>query len=60
MIVLCNKLIRFLFELGRKQKNYDASKVLVPIGRLKCKWQLNSFTVLVTHIHFIAYSQVDL
>lgn len=30
IIALCNKLIRILFELGRKQKNYDASKVLGP------------------------------
>jgi Transposase and inactivated derivatives len=30
MIALCNKLIRVLFELGRKQKNYDSSKVLGP------------------------------
>jgi len=30
MIALCIKLIRVLFELGRKQKNYDASKVLGP------------------------------
>jgi len=30
MIAICNKLIRVLFELGRKQKNYDASKVLGP------------------------------
>ena len=28
MITLCNKLIRVMFELGRKQKIYDASKVL--------------------------------
>lgn len=30
MIAICNKLIRVLFELGRKQKYYDASKVLGP------------------------------
>ena len=30
MIALCIKLIRVLFELGRKQKHYDASKVLGP------------------------------
>ncbi|MFR9707814.1 IS110 family transposase [Paenibacillus sp. MB22_1] len=30
MIALCNKLIRVLFELGRKQKHYDSSKVLGP------------------------------
>jgi transposase len=30
MIALCNKLIRVLFELGRKQKAYDAVKVLGP------------------------------
>lgn len=30
MIALCNKLIRVLFELGRKQKKYDATKVLGP------------------------------
>jgi transposase len=30
MIAICNKLIRVLFELGRKQKAYDASKVLGP------------------------------
>lgn len=28
MIAICNKLIRVLFELGRKKKAYDASKVL--------------------------------
>lgn len=30
MIAICNKLIRVLFELGRKQQVYDASKVLGP------------------------------
>ncbi len=30
LIAICNKLIRVLFELGRKQKNYDAAKVLGP------------------------------
>lgn len=30
MIAICNKLIRVLFELGRKKKTYDASKVLGP------------------------------
>lgn len=30
MIAICNKLIRVLFELGRKQKMYDATKVLGP------------------------------
>jgi len=30
MISICNKLIRVLFELGRKQKVYDATKVLGP------------------------------
>ena len=30
IIAICNKLIRVLFELGRKQKNYDAGKVLGP------------------------------
>ena len=30
LIAICNKLIRVLFELGRKQKNYDATKVLGP------------------------------
>lgn len=30
LIALCNKLIRVLFELGRNQKMYDASKVLGP------------------------------
>lgn len=30
MISICNKLIRVFFELGRKQKVYDASKVLGP------------------------------
>lgn len=30
MIAICNKLIRVLFELGRKQKVYDATKVLGP------------------------------
>ncbi|CAM4444232.1 IS110 family transposase [Paenibacillus phoenicis] len=30
MIAICNKLIRVLFELGRKQKEYDANKVLGP------------------------------
>ncbi|GAX89029.1 MULTISPECIES: IS110 family transposase [Effusibacillus] len=30
MIAICNKLIRVLFELGSKQKEYDARKVLGP------------------------------
>ncbi|MFC4767134.1 IS110 family transposase [Effusibacillus consociatus] len=30
MIAICNKLIRVLFELGTKQKEYDARKVLGP------------------------------
>jgi transposase len=30
MIAICTKLIRVLFELGRKKKAYDASKVLGP------------------------------
>nr|WP_245581148.1 transposase [Paenibacillus ginsengihumi] len=30
MIAVCNKLIRVLFELGRKKKYYDSSKVLGP------------------------------
>lgn len=30
MIAICHKLIRVLFELGTKNKNYDASKVLGP------------------------------
>jgi len=30
IIAICNKLIRVLFELGRKRKDYDASKVLGP------------------------------
>ncbi|MBN2981756.1 IS110 family transposase [Cohnella algarum] len=30
MIAICNKLIRVLFELGRKKKAYDAGKVLGP------------------------------
>ncbi|MNI19063.1 Transposase IS116/IS110/IS902 family protein [compost metagenome] len=30
MIAICHKLIRVLFELGTKYKNYDASKVLGP------------------------------
>jgi len=44
MIAICNKLIRVLFELGRKQKVNDATKVLGLIGRLSCKQQLNLFT----------------
>jgi transposase len=30
MIAVCCKLIRVLYELGRKQKNYDSTKVLGP------------------------------
>ncbi|MNC64378.1 hypothetical protein D3C75_1145730 [compost metagenome] len=30
MIAICHKLIRVLFELGTKNKNYNASKVLGP------------------------------
>lgn len=30
MIAVCNKLVRVLFELGRKQKEYDPTKALGP------------------------------
>jgi transposase len=37
MIAICNKLIRILFEIGRKQKHYDSAKVLGPIRQAQMK-----------------------